>query len=115
MSKIQITDDKIEINGKTYVPVDNVPKSPNYDSDIRIVVLQRGWIHIGRYIRKENGQVELHNSYNIQNWGTTKGLGQLCNGPTPKTILNKNEGIIYFREELEVFSMAVDKSKFNMI
>jgi hypothetical protein len=114
-NKIQITDDKIEINGKTYVPIDSLQKSPNYNSDVRIVVLQRGWVHIGRYIEKENGDIELHNSYNIQNWGTTKGLGELCSGPTNKTILNKNEGIIYFNKGLEVFSIAVDKSKYSMI
>jgi hypothetical protein len=113
--QIIITDEKVEINGKTYLPEDSFQKSKNYQSDVRIVVLQRGWIHIGRWEDKGNGQIELHNSYNIQSWGTTKGLGELCTGPTTKTVLNKNEGIVYFREELVVFSMCVDKSKYSMI
>jgi len=116
MEKISITDEKVVINGKTYIPEETSSSHKNHDSDVRIVVLQRGWIHIGRYVPvPQTKEVELHNSYNIHNWGTTKGLGELCSGPTNKTVLNKNEGIVRFLREQEVFNMSVEKSKYPMI
>ena len=50
--KIEITENKVVINGKTYVP-ENSQKSPNYSGPIKIVVLQRGWVYIGRFERTE--------------------------------------------------------------
>jgi len=48
--KIEITDSKVIINGITYLP-ENQQKSPNYEGDIKIVVLQRGWVYIGRFTK----------------------------------------------------------------
>lgn len=95
MPNIKITDEKIEINGKTYVPVENVNKSPNYTGVIKIVILQRGWIYIGRFSRNNN-DCKLENAYCIRTWGTTKGLQELVNGATGTTKLDKCEGIVEF-------------------
>ena len=35
--------DKITIEGKDYVPVENVQE---FEGDIKIVVLQRGWVYV---------------------------------------------------------------------
>lgn len=94
-NKISINDDRIEINGKIYVP-ENTQNSQNIEGDVKIVVLQRGWVYIGRFQRNPSGICTLKNAYNIQNWGTTNGLGELVLGPTAKTVLKKCEGTIEF-------------------
>ena len=116
MSKISINDDKIEINGKIYVP-ENSQKSPNYKGKIRIVILQRGWIYIGRYSKNPEieGESKLENAFGIQSWGTTKGLCELVNGPTNKTILNKCEGTIYFNDLTVIHTISVKEEKWPEI
>ena len=86
---------KVEINGVKYVRKDSVKEVKEFTGDIKIVVLQRGWVYIGRFERNGN-DCKLHNSYNIRTWGTTKGLPELVNGATNKTILDKCEGIVEF-------------------
>jgi len=68
--------DKLTIEGKDYVPIDSLEK-PEYKGDIKIVILQRGWVMIGIFERKDN-DCKLHKAYNIRRWGTERGLGQLA-------------------------------------
>jgi len=64
--------------------------------DIKIVILQRGWVMIGRF-EKEGTECKLHNASVIRVWGTTKGLGQLANeGKQKETILDKCYGLVQF-------------------
>ncbi len=113
MSNIKITDEKIEINGKTYVP-ENAQKSPNYTGDIKIVVLQRGWVYIGRFER--NGtDCKLSNAYCIRTWGTTKGLQELVNGATSSTKLDKCEGIVEFDWLTVIHTITVKESAWSNI
>lgn len=77
------TPDTITING-----VDYVEKAQALDgSPAKIVVLQRGWVVIGRVTQTED-QVLIQSASVIRYWGTTKGLGELREGPTSKTILD---------------------------
>ena len=56
---------------------------------VKIAILQRGWIFIGKF-SKEGSACKMTDAYNIRTWGTTKGLGELAeNGPTDKTNLDK--------------------------
>jgi ribosomal protein L27 len=105
---------EIEVNGVQYVRKDSTNLSPNYTGDIKIVVLQRGWVFIGRFERDGNN-CKLHNAYNIRQWGTTKGLGELVNGSTDKTILDKCEGVVEFDWLTTVCVITVNQSKWNMI
>ena len=59
------------------------------NGDVRIVILQRAWVVVGRFT--QNGsQCTLENASVIRNWGTERGLGQIAtDGPTSKTILDK--------------------------
>ena len=58
-------------------------------SDVRIVILQRGWVMVGRYLRAGD-DCALTNCSVIRLWGTTKGLGEIAEGgPTSKTVLDK--------------------------
>ena len=106
--KIKITEDQIELNGKIYLPADKV--SANYSSDIRIVVLQRGWVYIGRFSREGN-LCQLTNASCIRVWGTTKGLAELVNGKTDKTILDKCGGIVEFDWLTIVHTIQVNPAK----
>lgn len=56
--------------------------------DIRIVILQRGWVFVGEY-SKDGEDCKLENACCIRKWGTTKGLGELAvEGPRPETKLD---------------------------
>jgi hypothetical protein len=57
------------------------------DHEIRIVVLQRGWVVVGRYAATDT-EVTITDASVIRVWGTDKGLGQLSTGPTESTILD---------------------------
>lgn len=77
----------ITVDGVEYVPVGSVePKNSN----IKIIVLQRGWVVIGRWSKKDEQTEQLDNAYVIRVWGTTKGLGELAlEGKTSSTKLDK--------------------------
>ena len=84
--------DKITMEGRDYVPVDQVQE---YEGDIKIVILQRGWVMIGRFERSGN-DCKLHNALVIRRWGTTNGLPELCNGKLKDTVLDKCCGVAEF-------------------
>ena len=86
---------EIRVNGVDYVPKDSVVEK-EINSDIKIVVLQRGWIVVGRFER--NGtQCKLHNASVIRVWGTSNGLGEIAEGgPTSSTKLDKCKGVVEF-------------------
>ena len=72
----------IVINGVVYV------RRQTPSDDIRIVVLHRGHVIVGRYERSGD-DVVVSNASVIRVWGTTRGLGELAaGGPTAKTILD---------------------------
>ena len=83
---------ELTIEGKVYVPKESI-KTPIAKGDIRIVVLQRGWVAIGKFTRNCSGEGELFPGAIIQTWGTTKGLPELVNGPTSSTKLNKSDAV----------------------
>lgn len=56
-------------------------------ADTKIVVLDRGFVYVGK-VEKSAGEIKITNARNIRLWGTTKGLGELVNGPTPQTRLD---------------------------
>lgn len=63
------------------------------EQDIRIVVLQRGWVALGEYSRAGE-HAKLTKACVVRRWGTTKGLGQLAaEGPQPQTILDRTPDI----------------------
>lgn len=82
--------------------------------DIRIVILQRGWIMVGRYER--NGyECKLTNAYNVRKWGTSKGLGEIAeNGPTPDTILDPVPEVS-FHKLTEIATLKCEESKWKKI
>lgn len=66
--------------------------------DVRIVILQRGWVMVGSY-SKEGSQCFLRNGSVVRWWGTTRGLGEIAaGGPTEKTKLDPCHGQVEFHE-----------------
>src|ERR1035438_5813214 len=103
---------ELEVNGVKYVRKDAV-KAAEYTGDIKIVVLQRGWVYIGRFERTGN-DCKLHNSSCIRTWGTTKGLQELVHGPTSLTKLDKCDGIVEFDWLTVIHTITVDKGQWSL-
>jgi hypothetical protein len=105
------TIDEIVIKGVTYVPKGTETKE--FTGEIKIVVLQRGWVYVGRFERDGNN-CKLHNAYNIRQWGTTKGLPELVHGPLSSTKLDKCEGIIEFDWLTVVHTITVNIDRWKL-
>ena len=105
---------EIEVNGVKYVPKDSVIPKQEFSGDIKIVVLQRGWIYVGRFERNGN-DCKLHNSYCIRTWGTTKGLQELVNGVTSSTKLDKCEGVVEFDYLTVIHTINVNPEKWKSL
>lgn len=103
---------EIKVNGVDYIRKDMASKT-EYTGDIKIVILQRGWVYVGRFERTGN-DCELHNASCIRTWGTTKGLQELVNGVTSKTVLDKCEGVVEFDWLTVVHTIAVNKDKWTL-
>lgn len=85
----------MSINGIDYVRKDSIGNE-EIKGNIKIVVLQRGWILVGIFEKNIN-KCTLHKASVIRRWGTTKGLGELAlEGPKESTILDKCNGIVKF-------------------
>ena len=84
MSKPEV----IKIDDVEYVRAD---ASKACDGDIKIVVADRGFVYVGRMsaeIVATSDFIVLKQARNIRVWGTTKGLGELVNGPLSNTKLD---------------------------
>jgi len=68
------------------------------DGEQVIVVLQRGWVAVGKLYR--NGYyLELREARIVRRWGTTQGLGQLAaDGPRENTVLDTAPAGLRFHE-----------------
>ena len=106
--------DEVVIKGKRYVPAESV-KNVEFNSPIKIVILQRGWVMVGKF-EKMGSDCKLHNASVIRHWGTTKGLGDIAlNGPTLKTILDKCYGLVEFDSLTIVATVSVKESKWENV
>ena len=81
---------------------------------IQVVVADQGWVFVGRVVLtpNEEGECRLQNAHCIRVWGTSRGLGELINGPTEKTILDEM-GTLYVRSVL--FTMDVDQDAWKNV
>ena len=111
--KVEINKDSVFIAGVEYVPKASV-KPIVYEGDVKIVILQRGWIFIGRLIKTGN-KCMLINASCIRIWGTTNGLSELVNGATSKTVLDKCEGTVEFDWLTVVATITVNPEKWRDI
>ncbi len=63
------------------------PAVAQIDHGLQIVVLDRGFVYIGRVVT-DGEWCYIKNAWNIRRWGTTRGLGELVDGPTSGTQLD---------------------------
>ncbi|MHB1098345.1 MAG: hypothetical protein ACYCZR_02205 [Burkholderiales bacterium] len=68
--------------------VEYVRRDSATDGEIKIAVLDRGFVYIGQVDATDPNMLILRNAKNIRVWGTTKGLGELVNGPLSGTKLD---------------------------
>lgn len=96
----------ITIDGVEYAPLQQ-------EGDIKIVILQRGWVMVGRFERK-GSDCKLSNASVIRSWGTTKGLGEIAEGgPTSTTKLDKCYGVVEFDYLTVVATLSVNQKKWE--
>ena len=80
--------------------------------DVRIVILQRGWVMVGNY-SKDGEQCFLRNASVLRWWGTTRGLGEIAvGGPTAKTKLDPC-GEVEFHVLTTIAIMRCDAEKWH--
>ncbi len=108
----------ITLNNKEYVAKADMEKvlkgSKVAPTKIQIVVLQRGWVAIGRFSQVKE-QCHLTSAYIIRTWGTSNGLGELANeGKKTNTKLDKCADL-HFHEMTVVLRMDVVEDKWNSI
>lgn len=100
----------VQINGIDYVPKEG---QKDYEGDIKIVILQRGWVMVGRFERN-GSECKLHNASVVRSWGTTKGLGEIAKGgPTSNTKLDKCFGVVEFDYLTVVATVACCEEKWE--
>jgi hypothetical protein len=76
----------LTLNGVEYVRKDSISKHSAPIGDLRIIVADRGWIFVGRCVTNSDGTVTITDAKNLRKWGTSKGLGELVNGPLRGTV-----------------------------
>ena len=73
------------IDDVQYVRADSVKRT---EGEIKIVVLDRGFVYVGA-VKMDGDFVVITGAKNIRVWGTSKGLGELVNGPLSGTKLDQ--------------------------
>jgi hypothetical protein len=92
-----------------YVGTNNVKSWP-----INIVVLDRGYVYIGR-VNIDGDFVQIENAKNIRLWGTSRGFGELANeGPKSSAKLD-DVGTVYAPICAVIQLINVDASKWSNI
>lgn len=103
MSKPEV----IKIDDMEYVRKDTTQE---IKGDVKIVILQRGWIMVGKFDRN-GSDCKLHNASVIRSWGTKDGLGEIAKGgPTSTTKLDKCFGVVEFDYLTVVASIACNEA-----
>lgn len=104
---MQVNVETITVNGKTYYS--EPPQNKEYQGDIKIVILQRGWVMIGK-LERNGADCKLHRASVIRNWGTTKGLGELAaEGKKKDTKLDPCGGVVEFDFLTVVATISVNE------
>jgi hypothetical protein len=81
------------------------------ESDKKIVVLDRGFVYVGD-VSVFNDWVLIKNAQNLRIWGTTRGLGELRNGPLSGTKLD-DVGSVRAPLRALISLIDVDAAKWN--
>ncbi len=100
----------ISIDNVEYVRKDSIAPPAG---DVKIVVLDRGFVYIG-VIKVDADFVTIYNAKNLRVWGTTKGLGELANGPLSNTKVD-HVGTVKAPIRALISLIDVDAAKWKLI
>jgi hypothetical protein len=103
--------DSLMVDDVKYIREDSVPQNKNLSKEIRIVILQRGWVMVGRF-SKDGQDCKLEQASVIRKWGTEKGLGEIVSGPTSSTVLD-HCGVSRFHELAIVATLDCEAQKWE--
>jgi hypothetical protein len=102
----------IVLNGKTYY---SEKPGTEYSGDYKIVILQRGWVMVGK-LERSGSECKLHQASVIRNWGTTKGLGEIADsGPNKATKLDPCNGVVEFDYLTVVAAISVNEAAWKSV
>jgi hypothetical protein len=80
---------------------------------LRIVVLDRGWVFVGRVTAETEAGVVIDDACCVRYWGTKNGLGELAaSGPLRETKLDPSPRIVAPMRAV-IFFMDCDESKWK--
>ena len=102
--------ESIMIDDTKYVRADSVTAC---EGPIKIVVLDRGFVYVG-HVEIDGDFVVIRNAKNLRYWGTTKGLGELVNGPLSGTKMD-NVGTVRAAYRALISMIDVEQSKWNLL
>ena len=105
--------ESIKIDDVEYVRADKLDEAKKYEGEIKIVVLDRGFVYIGR-VEETDNFVVIRNASNIRIWGTSRGLGELVNGPLTNTKLDK-VGTVRAPTRALISMIDVEQSKWDKL
>ena len=103
----------IIVNGVEYVKKETGHEETGHEDPIQIVVLDRGFVYIGR-VKVEGDFVVIRSAKNIRQWGTARGLGELVNGPLSATKLDA-AGTVRAPLRALISLIDVEQAKWNSI
>ncbi len=79
---------------------------------MKICVLDRGWVLVGR-LEKDGDEYLLLDAHVIRRWGTSDGLGELAmKGPLPETRLEKTP-LVRFNKRSLILTINCDEEKWK--
>jgi hypothetical protein len=86
---------------------------------IKIAILDRGFVYVGHITTdvrdgSDKNMMTITGAKNIRLWGTTKGIGELVNGPLPSTKLD-NVGTVHVPLRALISLIDVDQEKWNTL
>ena len=84
---------------------------PTPESKVQIVIAPRGWVFVG-YCRKDADELVIERANVIRVWGTSKGIGELKDGPTSKTVLDP-AGVMRIPLSAVLAKIDCEESKWN--
>ena len=109
--KHMTTPESIMIDDVKYVREDQT--TADLKGDVKIIVADRGFVYVG-HCEETIDFVKLTGAKNIRSWGTTKGLGELVNGPLGATKLD-SVGSIRIPNRAVISIIDVNQSKWKLL
>jgi hypothetical protein len=94
----------ITVDGVQYVPLQET-------GPIKIVVIERGFVYVGRVCPNEKG-CTIHGARSLIRWGSSQHLGELVGGPLKETKLGASCTVLVTESQI-IHMIEVDQNAWN--